>query len=217
MQRLPLAAVVFVALVVAPLALRADNIFEFDKEKRPAATAGQSPAATTAPAKTVVVPATQPTPPQPNAVPATPTPVEASKVVAGSITVQLNVDGRWSTLESGAQIYTDKKVNWTAVPDDLRGRSFSALNHYLGKTSFEVTSGGTVLLACTERWGGGGNAGGGWKAELTTREQLEAEGWRAVGTLEGDKMKWVVFSRNCKAGERFTVRTEKYCAPIVIR
>ncbi len=80
-------------------------------------------------------------------------------------------------------------------------------------------------MACTTRWGGGGNESGDWVSELTTREELETQGWaeyvtglstRHIGDTE-PSVEYVVFSRDCVAGEIFTYRTEKYAPPTIIR
>jgi len=50
-----------------------------------------------------------------------------------------------------------------------------------GIVSFRVLTNGPVLLAVTDRWGGGGNSGGntpgGWMSQLTTKEEFESQGW----------------------------------------
>ncbi len=92
-----------------------------------------------------------------------------------------------------------------------------------GITTFEVLDNGPVLMACTIRWGGGGNDSGGWVPELTTRAELEAQGWAEFATglkdtrLSGEVQEYVVFRRDSIAGEVFTYRTEKYRPPIIIR
>ncbi len=92
-----------------------------------------------------------------------------------------------------------------------------------GITTFEVLDNGPVLMACTIRWGGGGNDNGDWIPELTTRAELEAQGWAEFATglkdtrLSGEIQEYVIFSRDCLAGEVFTYRTEKYRPPIIIR
>ena len=94
-----------------------------------------------------------------------------------------------------------------------------------GITTFEVLTDGPVLMACTTRWGGGGNESGGWSPELTTREELETQGWSEFATGLSDARddcpppshEYIVFRRDCMAGEVFTYRTEKYRAPLIIR
>lgn len=134
---------------------------------------------------------------------------------------QLEVGGTWATLEDGAKLTDDARFDLAGdVPPALRGRPFTRFPGHAGKTTFKVTSDGLVLMACTSRWGGGGNAGGGWKQEVTSRQELEAQGWREVATIPlpaEPKKHWVVLARPCKRGEAFTYRTEKYQAPFLIR
>ena len=96
-----------------------------------------------------------------------------------------------------------------------------------GITTFEVLMDGPVLMACTTRWGGGG-AGGEWEDELTTREELEEQGWVEFATGLSDTRyvpdeeprpfhEYIVFRRDSVAAEVFTYRTEKYRAPLIIR
>ena len=76
-----------------------------------------------------------------------------------------------------------------------------------GITTFEVLDDGPVLMACTTRWGGGGNSSGDWIPELTTREELEEQGWTefATGLIDGDingpalDREYVIFRRDSVA------------------
>ncbi len=94
-----------------------------------------------------------------------------------------------------------------------------------GITTFEVLSDGPVLMAVTTRWGGGGNSSGDWIPELTTREELEQQGWVEFATGLTDSsddfaesyLDYIVFRRDSLAGEVFTYRTEKYRPPTLIR
>ncbi len=80
-------------------------------------------------------------------------------------------------------------------------------------------------MAVTTRWGGGGNSSGDWIPELTTREELEQQGWVEFATGLTDSsddfaesyLDYIVFRRDSLAGEVFTYRTEKYRPPTLIR
>ena len=93
-----------------------------------------------------------------------------------------------------------------------------------GIITFEVLTDGPVLMACTTRWGGGGNPSGNWMDELTTREELEQQGWVefATGLRDAERggpepcIEYVIFQRASVAGEVFTYRTEKYRPPAII-
>ena len=47
------------------------------------------------------------------------------------------------------------------------------------------------------------------------------QGWKAVAELDetaddyGHEHEWVLYRRECKAGERYRLRTEKYCTPLL--
>jgi len=36
-------------------------------------------------------------------------------------------------------------------------------------------------------------------------------------TMRGDGFVWTVLARPCKPGEKFSIRTEKHCAPVIIK
>ena len=99
-----------------------------------------------------------------------------------------------------------------------------------GIISFNVLTTGPVLLAVTNRWGGGGNSSGNWIPELTTKESFLADGWveyagaidvwdEALGipTSSWDSpFYYTVYKRDSQAGEQFTYRTEKYNPPALL-
>ncbi len=92
-----------------------------------------------------------------------------------------------------------------------------------GLIDFRVLTDGPVWLVVTERWGGGGGHNGIWENELTTQAQLVADGWSEVsnaitGTADGinPNIGYLLYERQSLAGELFSIRTEKYIAPIPI-
>jgi hypothetical protein len=155
---------------------------------------------------------------------------------AGIITADVAVlspGGHYAPLEAGELVFKDySRYSWHEMPTFAEEDSFlfwqiektgfpSVAD---GITTFEVLNNGPVLLACTTRWGGGGNDSGGWIPELTTREQLEDQGWVEFATGLADikngttvNRQYIVFRRDSVAGEVFTYRTEKYRAPLIIR
>jgi len=67
-----------------------------------------------------------------------------------------------------------------------------------------------------------GNASGNWQRELTSRRQLAEQGWQGLGEPGArhtdpklSDASWFLYTRDCKAGESFTLRNHKYQAPIV--
>lgn len=126
-------------------------------------------------------------------------------------------------LETGTKVWENsERYLWTNIPKRFRKLKFTQFeSNHQGLTKFEVRSSGKVRLAVTSRWGGGGNASGGWKKQLTSKDALEDAGWREIGKLQesGGPLHgyhWVVYERRCKTGENFKLRTEKYCAPILL-
>lgn len=125
--------------------------------------------------------------------------------------------------EVGVPVWSDSdRYVWKDVPKGLEGFLFTQFdNHYKGFTEFQVESSGRVFLAVTSRWGGGGNGGGGWTNEVTTKDEFFAQGWKAVTDLHetaddyGHKHEWVLYTRKCTAGEKYRLRTEKYCTPLL--
>ena len=124
-------------------------------------------------------------------------------------------------LNAGEQLLSDAlKVQWVDIPDFFQGFQFTKVKEYVPTLRFKVLSDGLLYMACTNRFGGGGNAGGNWKNEIITEEQLHKKGWHRERRLElkatDAALVWWVYSRTCKAGEEFTYRTEKYKSPILL-
>ena len=115
------------------------------------------------------------------------------------------------------------RYRWTKTPAAFDGFFFTQFDsNHQGLTEFEVRSAGRVFLAVTSRWGEGGNRSGGWVQELTSQDDFLTQGWKRVAKIveeRGDTSHghhWVIYERNCEKGERFRLRTEKYCAPILL-
>ena len=118
----------------------------------------------------------------------------------------------------GTPIHTNRPSVWNEVPDLVKDLNVTRWPVHQGFTRFDVLTPGRVLMAVSSRWGGGGS-GGDWKKELSTRRDLENEGWVEVATLNeatSDKNKplvWYIFERQFQGGESLRIRTEKYLAP----
>ena len=109
------------------------------------------------------------------------------------------------------------------IPEVLKGRTFTRRNGYQGILRFRVEQPQRVYFAAYGiEWGGGGNPSGDWQQELVTRSQLKKRGWMQVGKLIGEptlkngrSVAWAIYTRRCKRGETFAIRTHKYQAPIL--
>lgn len=141
--------------------------------------------------------------------------IAAAVKVKGSPTI--------APLEMGTKVWEDSdRYRWTEISKRFRKLKFTQFeSNHQGVTAFEVRSAGKVRVAVTSRWGGGGNASGGWTKQLTTKDAFEEAGWREIGKLQesgGPRhgYHWLVYERSCEAGEKFKLRTEKYCAPILL-
>jgi len=105
------------------------------------------------------------------------------------------------------------------LPDFLQGASAYTWEEH-PKTDvanavleFIVEGDGIVYLAPT--WKNEGNAGGNWVESRLTKEQLVQQGWQDLGTCSWDADR-TLLCRNCKAGETFSLRTNKYWPATVI-
>ena len=125
-----------------------------------------------------------------------------------------------TNLKVNAKIFGDSDIyKWVSFPIPLRGVFFQPNKKHQGVTEFQIKKAGKVIIAVTDRWGGGGSIGD-WAKHIITKSELQSAGWKFIGnifgTYGGPNERWEVFIRDCKAGETFRYRTEKYVAPIVI-
>ena len=137
--------------------------------------------------------------------------------------IQIMQGGEFVPLQPDVPVTNEGRfLNWSKIPPEFKGFYFLRNKEYQGTTKFQIMSPGTVLMVVTTRWGGGGNASGGWQKEIVTQKDLEAEGWRETGKLDSywkenrSSQGWIVFARDCKNGESFSYRTEKYLAPVLL-
>ncbi len=155
------------------------------------------------------------------------------EIITANVVVNSS-NGQYALLLPGVQNSDWYQYVWGDVPEFFvqQNASFWQYEHTDyptledGVVEFEVLNSGPVLMACTTRWGGGGNSDGDWEDELTTREELEQQGWteystgltlRHFGYPSEPSIDYVIFSRDCVAGETFSYRTEKYEPPTIIQ
>lgn len=159
-------------------------------------------------------------------------------------TVKVNEPGEWRSFSVGQVIASSATGNggstyWRSIPESL---TTPALEFYYlgedqsktdtikyGKLDFELATGGRVWMLTTIRFKNSGGTDGNWLDELSTQADLETEGWRIVGRsiqtewgyekfgANQSFMDWLVFERIGTAGEQFSIRTEKYQSPMMLR
>lgn len=161
------------------------------------------------------------------------TTISLTNVLTANVAVH-SPGGQFAPLREGEAVFTNwTRYTWLDVPTFAQAQDFlfwqtETTGHPAildGITTFEVLTDGLVLIAVTTRWGGGGSSSGGWTDEVTTRAELEDQGWELLSTGPSDARdggnvpfhEFLVFGRESTAGEVFTYRTEKYRSPLVLR
>lgn len=116
------------------------------------------------------------------------------------------------------RLWSDRPVTLKKVPEKYKGYRFTQHPAHGLTLKFKVLEDGPVVLGCSSRWGS--TAEPDVAKDFTTAEKLLASGWvrqvrDEVETSSYD-MQFLIFTRQCKAGEEFTLRTDKYAPPILI-
>ncbi len=124
-------------------------------------------------------------------------------------------------LRQGEKLFADGEMEWGEVPKALSGLKFvQPRGKHEGVTRLQVVSAGMVYIVVTSRFGvqdGEPGTGG-----MVSQRQLRRDGWRFLGDryripcTDSADYEWLLFARKAEAGETFALRTEKYCAPIVL-
>ncbi len=127
----------------------------------------------------------------------------------------------WRELKPGVNCYgKSERYQWETVPAELLDVRFSLQPVHSGKLSVKVKSPGLVFIATSTRWKAGGNSSGGWLEEAMDERDLRRKGWKPLRRIKGltnnDNGEWRIFYRKAKAGESFSIRTEKYAAPVLL-
>lgn len=123
-----------------------------------------------------------------------------------------------ASLRAGANIDsgTSGFRRFSGVPPEVEGRNYTLMKGHKGVLRFTVIDDVPVFLAVPSDWGGGGSRGS-WYQEVVPREKLERDGWKEIGKCSVTKFgAFTVFRRDCKADEKFAIRTHKYAPPFLI-
>lgn len=124
-------------------------------------------------------------------------------------------------LVAGANVWPGDG-QWIEIPPQLVGLMVWQNEHeYQGVSEFAVSAEGPVALGVRARDELDRLSPGDWKKDCRTLDQLKEEGWLPTGitlkmTHRGSDATWDVLVRNCKRGEKFSVRTDKYAAPVLL-
>ncbi len=165
------------------------------------------------PIATPVVPIKKDPPVEVKTLPKNASPIE--KVLFANKLAELKIeDERFLNVKDGM---AEGKPIFGDVPAWLQERTFHFKGKQAGYTQFTVEGNGIVLMAVSPRYKGGGNAGGNWKPDCISRDELLGNGWHEAGTLPIHSLDFPLYWRNCKKGETFKIRTEKYLAPVIIK
>ncbi len=146
---------------------------------------------------------------------------KASSLPGGAPTMaKVNVkNSAIARLKKGEKLYTESEYLWMQIPDTFTGLRFAQPKHkHIALTEFSVETDGLVYVAFASRWQ---NEDSNKADDIISRRDVEAMGWKileANTNLISDEtgLEWIVCVRECKAGESFALRTDKYCAPIVL-
>ena len=103
-----------------------------------------------------------------------------------------------------------------SIPKELTGTSIYD-SGVSGVAILKVHQNCKLYVAAS--WEYDGNTSGQWTEERWSREDFGKKGWKEVGTIRishrGRDQEHVLFSRECKKGESFRIRSRKYGAPFV--
>jgi hypothetical protein len=127
-------------------------------------------------------------------------------------------DVNLAPLAQNEKLWSDRDVRLVKIPAKFRDWQFTQAKAHGLTLHFRVLSDGLVYMGCSERWGS--TAAAEVAKDFATAETLKKAGWTHVPGVEittsASDMSWTIFSRQCKAGEEFTYRTEKYAPPILL-
>ncbi len=124
-----------------------------------------------------------------------------------------------ANLAAGEKLYTESEYVWMSIPNEFAGMQFAQpKNKHAALTEFQVETPGVVYVAFASRWKAEDDNK---KDDILSRKDLQRMGWKVLNdksNLKSDEQgyEWIVCAKECKAGENFSLKTDKYCAPIVL-
>jgi len=137
---------------------------------------------------------------------------------AGPVLAQVEAeDASLAPLAVGERVWSDRdRYLFTKITPSFAGYQFTRTKAHGLTLKFKVLTDGLVYMACTSRWGT--TADPDVQKTLVTQSKLQKDGWKREqrGEFPTTDVTWLVFSRQCKAGEQFSYRTDKYAPPILL-
>ena len=123
----------------------------------------------------------------------------------------------FAPFQKGQSLISGKKSDvWMEVPETLNGMLFSRyLNRQTVTARVKILEDGLFYMAVTTRWSGKDN-GEDWQKECLNDTRIKGAGWKEAGRAQSSYLDWIVYSKNCRKGEVFSYRTEKYVAPVIM-
>ena len=122
-------------------------------------------------------------------------------------------------LVKGEKLFTESEYIWVAIPDQFAGMQFAQpKNKHTATTVLEVETAGLVYVAFASRWN---EEDDNKKDDILARKDIQRLGWKPLPgkthlVSDENGYEWIVCTKECKGGETFSLRTDKYCAPIVL-
>ncbi len=114
-----------------------------------------------------------------------------------------------------------EKGDWKDLPKLFRkgavifGKAAKDGTPTRGVADITVKRSGVMYVVCDYHYQG--NSGGGWMETRWTKDQFVKNGWKFVGDLEKNSgNKFPVFMKKVKAGEKYSLRCNKYSPPYPI-
>lgn len=123
------------------------------------------------------------------------------------------------TVAGQVPLTVSEEHGWSQIPDYLQDAVIYCGASKPGRTvDFTVDDGGLLIMVAS--WDYDGNRSGGWYETRSTKENLQTEGWSALGTMFRDlgnkDHEYTIFCREVEQGESFRFHTRKYNPPFII-
>jgi len=140
-----------------------------------------------------------------------PSTAELAKVNVGTSVI--------APLVIGGKVCTESEYVWVTIPEAYAGMRIAQPKHkHTAVTAFSVESEGLVYVAFASNWQ---DEDSNKTDDIISRRDVERMGWKPLKAKENlvnndGSYEYIVYAKECVAGESFKLRTHKYSAPIVL-